>query len=160
MENEEFNGTEVARFIFSCVYQINQKFGVSHIANVLVGSRAQKVLKYNHQNLANYGALKEYSLEQVKQFINELIEKEYLWRTRSEYPVVRLLDKANFVQAGAEQVMLKKVAKVLPKGESVNRSVELFRNGKSITEISQERGLAPTTVANHLITELLREQIV
>ena len=36
------------------------------------------------------------------------------------------------------------------KGKSVENTYELFKNGMSIEDISQRRGLAPSTIASHL----------
>ncbi|MBI3485459.1 helix-turn-helix domain-containing protein [Candidatus Daviesbacteria bacterium] len=152
---KDFNGTAVANSIFCCVYEIQQRFGLNYIALILVGSNSQKILKYSHNQLDVYGALKQYPLEQVKIWIKELIEKGYLTKTQDEYPVIKLLDKANLAQSGKEQVELTQPDPNLKadfsfKGESAAKTFELFKQGKTVEEIAQERKLAQTTVLNHL----------
>lgn len=99
MGNEEFNATGVACSIFSAVFQIKQHFGVNYLVSVLVGSKSQKVLRHNHQEVLGFGILKQYSFEQVKAFVLELVDKGYLIRTKGEYPLVQLSERAKNVQA-------------------------------------------------------------
>lgn len=154
---DEFNKTQIANSIFSCIQEIKLRFGVNYITAVLVGSKSQKILKYGHDKLKNYGALSAYSFDQVKFWINELIEQEYLEKTKDEYPVLRVLDQATLAQIEKQEVSLKDPDPSLarkwaltPKGESVKKTVELFKAGKTVSEIATERNLAQVTILNHL----------
>lgn len=153
----DFNGAEAASSILSCILKINHKFGINHIAGVLVGSKSQKVLKHGHDKLENHGSLKNYSFEQVKVWIKELLEKGYLEQTKDEYPVIKLLDKSNLALAGRDnEITLSEpdpslVSKFFgQKGESAAKTWELFKEGKSVAEIAKERGLAEATILSHL----------
>lgn len=156
MGTNEFNGTEIAKKVFSSINVTHQKFGINYIASILVGSKSSKVQKYNHNKLPEHGGLKDYSFDQVKEFIRELIEQSYLEQTKGEYPIVRLLEKSALVLVGKEEVNLKlpdpNLAKKwsLEKGESIGKSLELFKQGKTIAEIAAERNLAQTTILSHL----------
>ncbi len=156
MGTDFFDGTEVALAIFSCIYKTRQKFGKNHIASVLIGSQSQKVVKYNHQDLESYGVLKQYSFEQVKVFLQELIEQGLLEQTKTEYPTLKLLDKSTAVQAGKAKVSLKQpdpelARKVgMEKGESIAKTLELFNQGKNVSEIALLRNISVETVHTHL----------
>jgi ATP-dependent DNA helicase RecQ len=86
--------TMEAQKIFSCVLRMKERFGTSLIADVLKGSKNKKVLQQNFDTLSVYGILKEYTLQEIKDRINRLIATEYLCLTESEYPVVKLTEKA------------------------------------------------------------------
>lgn len=157
MGTNEFNGTEVASSILSCVLKINHKFGVNHITGVLVGSKSQKVLKHGHDKLENHGSLKNYSFEQVRVWIKELLGKGYLEQTKDEYPIVKLLDKSNLALAGRDNdLTLSEPDPSLvstfsgQKGESAKKTWELFKEGKGVLEIAKERNLAVATILSHL----------
>lgn len=155
MENEEFKMKEVTYCIFSAVFQIKQHFGLNYLVSLLIGAKLQKILKHAHQELPSFGALKRYSFEQVKVWVMELVDKEYLIRTKGEYPLVQLAEKAKNAQAEGDEVELTKpdlelVRKSVAFGESVDLTYSLYNEGKSIKVIAAERGLAQETVVNHL----------
>ncbi len=152
---KEFNTAEIALKIFSCIQSLNKKFGLNYIASVLTGAKTQKIQNYGHQNLETYGTLKDYSQAQVKEWMIELIEQGYLYQTKGEYPVIILKEKSNLVGLG-ELVNLKEPDPNLAskswaeKGESIEKTVELFQQGKTVAEIANERNLAQTTILSHL----------
>lgn len=157
MGTNDFKVLEVASTILSLILKINHKFGVNHITSILVGSKSQKVIKHGHDKLENHGSLKNYSFEQVKVWIKELLEKGYLEQTQDEYPIIKLLDKSNLALAGRDSdLTLSEPDPSLvsqfsgQKGESAKKTWELFKEGKGVLEISKERGLAQATILSHL----------
>lgn len=155
MGREDFNANSVAKQIFNCVSELKTRNGINYIVSILVGSKSQKILNHHHDLLLGYGILKDYSYEQVKLLLIELIEQDYIFQTRDQYPVLFLLDKARQVMAGNTEAELKEPNPELAKkwqlsGESMEKTVVLFKTGKSVTEIAKERGISPETVINHL----------
>lgn len=152
---KEFNGTEISSKIFSCIQSLNKKFGLNYIASVLAGANTQKIQNYGHQNLSGYGALKEYSTAQIKEWLVELIEQDFLYQTKNEYPVIHLKEKAALLGLGETANLkppdpnLEKRLSAL-KGESIEKTVELYNQGKNLSEIAQERHLSQATVIGHL----------
>lgn len=159
MDNK-FDGTDIANSIVSCIQQVYKKFGINYIASVLVGSKSQKVVRHHNDKISTHAALKQYSFDQIKIFIKELIELGVIEQTKDEYPVLRLLEKANLVLSGKEKVMLTTPDPELERkllaqrGESVAKTVEAYKLGKSVEEIATERKLAQTTILNHLALAL------
>lgn len=141
--DENFDGTEISTFIFSCVQSISQRFGINYIASILIGSKLKKIERNNHQSIPSFGALNHYSLEQVKAFIWQLIKQGYLFQTKQDYPVIRLLDKANFISLGVDRIIFKKPDPSLTRKvrvsleESVEKTISLFKEGKSADEITR-----------------------
>lgn len=155
MDDKRFDGTDVAKAVFSSIFKTYQRFGVNYITSILAGSKSQKIIDHKHDALPSYGALKDYSFGQVKLFVLDLIEQGYLEQTKGEYPVVKLLDKGQKANAGLEKVMLKEAdpelaKKILQKGESVSKTLTLFKEGKTVSQIAEERHLAQTTILSHL----------
>lgn len=158
MGTEEFNGFVVASSILSTMLDTQQRFGINYVVSILVGSKSLKVIKYKHDVLPTHGALKDYSFEQIKVFVKELIENGFIEQTKGEYPVLVMLNKGKLALEGKEQVTLsapdpnleRKLSAL--KGESVARSLTLFKEGKSVEEIANERNLAQATILSHLAT--------
>ena len=67
--------TVLAQKFLSCVRRTGETFGAHHVIDVLRGSKAEKVFKFNHQHLSTYGIGTECSkIQWVKlsrQFINK-----------------------------------------------------------------------------------------
>ncbi|QGU94702.1 hypothetical protein GOM49_05950 [Clostridium bovifaecis] len=104
-----------AQKIFSCVARMNQRYGTTLVALVLKGSKNKKVLELNFDKLSTYGIMRQYSEKDIKNMINVLIAEGYMALTESEYPVVRLTEKAVNVLKGKEQVFKKMHKKIQSK---------------------------------------------
>lgn len=151
----DFNGNEIAKIIFNCLIELKIRYGLNYVTSVLSGSKSERILNRHHDQLANYGVLKHYSFEQIKLLLIELVEQGYIFQTRDQYPVLFLLEKAKQVLAGNGQVSLKEPNPELARkfgepGESIDKTVTLFKAGKSIDDIAKERNLAVTTIVSHL----------
>jgi ATP-dependent DNA helicase RecQ len=83
------NPAEIARTIVSNIIHQRENFGLHYSAEVLKGSRNQRIRANLHDRLPTWGALKEQSLEQIKFWIEQLIDQEFLERC-GEYQVIKV----------------------------------------------------------------------
>ncbi len=88
---------DTARKIISCVARCGQRFGAGHIADVLVGSRAQRVIMAGHAELSTFGLLSSCTKDQVVSYINQLIDAGYIDRTLEQFPVIRCTQQSSKV---------------------------------------------------------------
>lgn len=107
-EREKFDATVIAQKILSCIYHVRGKFGAAHIINILTGSKAQKILDYNHHKLSTYGIIKDYSKNDIKKFIFELLYAGYLKQSNDMYGLLGLTEKSIPLLQNKEQVFLVK----------------------------------------------------
>ncbi|MGR3311100.1 MAG: DNA helicase RecQ [Candidatus Brocadiales bacterium] len=105
---ERFDGTIIAQKILSCVYRVGERFGIKYVIDVLLGSRNQRVLQFQHDRIKTFGVGKEYSRAQWQMFIRELIRLGYLIQDGDEYPVLKLNEKSKDVLLRNEKVSLVK----------------------------------------------------
>ena len=96
------NMTIPAQDFLSSVSQTNGRFGETHIINILLGSKARKVLKNNHALLSTYGIGKEYSKVQWKHLAFQLLQHELLKRD-AQYGSLYLTPKGERVLNGEEE---------------------------------------------------------
>lgn len=96
--------TEEAEKIFSCIVRMRGAYGINLIAQVLKGSASKKIKVLGFDRLSTYGIMKEKSLVEIKDLINQLIAEDYLGVTGGEYPVVKLRPKALAVLKGPAPV--------------------------------------------------------
>lgn len=107
---ETFDGTVVAQKILSCISRVEQRFGTKYIAEVLTGKRSSPILQNHHDSLSTFNIIKDFTLNQVKSFINELIGNGYIDQTDGKYPVLKLNEKSWLVLKNKEEVKLIKPA--------------------------------------------------
>ena len=81
----------VARVATGLVAELGGRFGRGHLAGVLAGSKAERILKWRHQNSGFYGALNSYGEKGVIELIDQLMTHEVLITgEHNGYPVVQL----------------------------------------------------------------------
>ena len=99
---EQVDLTTPAKKFLSCVSRTGEIFGISHIIDVLRGSRAKKVLKLRHDKLPTYAIGKEYSTEQWKLLAGQFVQKRLLTRD-IKHGSIKLTSKGRAILKG-EQV--------------------------------------------------------
>ncbi len=102
---EKVDLTEAAVKFLACVKATGQMFGVSHIADVLRGSQAKKVLQRRHDRLAVHGSGREHSDRQWSRFGQQFIA-EGLLEQDMEHGSLRLTAAGREVLAGERQVLV------------------------------------------------------
>ncbi len=100
---EKIDLTEAAHKFLSCVKDTGQVFGVSHIADVLRGSKSQKVLQRRHDRVPAYASGREYSDKQWRQFGQQFIA-EGLVEQDMEHGGLSLTGQGREVLAGKRTV--------------------------------------------------------
>ncbi len=102
---EKIDLTAAAVKFLGCVKDTGQIFGVSHIANVLRGSQAKKVLQRRHDRLSVHGSGREHSDRQWSRFGQQFIA-EGLLEQDMEHGGLRLTAAGREVLAGQRRVLL------------------------------------------------------
>src|SRR3989304_1969414 len=90
------------------IFRTGERFGKTYVADVLTGSRNQKVLENRHDTIKTYGAGKEYPKGQWQSFTRELIQSGYLKLDGDKYPILKLNEKSRSVLFNNEKVYLTK----------------------------------------------------
>lgn len=103
---EQFDGTIIVQKILSCVYRVGQRFGAGYVIDILTGSTDQKIIRNNHQTLSTYGIVNDFSKNQLRTFIQELIHLEYLKQSGDQYPVLQLTPNSWDILKKKQTIML------------------------------------------------------
>lgn len=134
--------TVVAQKILSCVARAaggnGATYGAAYIADVLRGSRAQKVVERGHDRLSTFGLLKTMRRDVIVSMIDQLVDLGLLERAPGEYPVLLLTEGSMEVLRGQREVSL--LAPPAPAAKA-GRSVD---------------GEEPLTDVQHAVFERLR----
>jgi ATP-dependent DNA helicase RecQ len=81
----------LAQKILSCVVRLEQRYGGDYVAQVLVGSKEERITGRGHDRLSTYGLLSAENKRIVRGWIDQLVHQKYLART-GEYNVLQLTD--------------------------------------------------------------------
>jgi ATP-dependent DNA helicase RecQ len=76
------------------------------LIDVLRGSRKEKVLQHQHDQLSTYGIGKDRSLDEWRQLSRSLIHQGYLSQTTDGYAILKLNERSWDVMRGQRQVLL------------------------------------------------------
>ncbi len=145
------DATLVSQKILSCVYRMQQRFGISFVVDVLHGADTQAMKQYNFNSLSTYGILKELNKLEIRHYIFSLINQNYLKITDGKYPVLQLTDLSWNVLKQGEKVSIRRkiITKKLKskKSKSTLDSNPLFLKLKEIRKkIADDSGIAPYMV--------------
>ena len=107
---ETIDGTIIAQKIISCISQLDERFGMSYIADVLCGSRNKRIIGNQHDALTSHGIGKEYSKKQWQIYLRELIQLDFLKSEGDEYPIVKITPKLPDYLSKHNEILLTKPA--------------------------------------------------
>lgn len=85
--------------ILSCVARLEQRFGASHTAKVLSGSKDQNVTRFNHTKLSTYGILKHEHGTTIRDWIEQLVGQGHLQKV-GDYGVLQITTTGREVLRG------------------------------------------------------------
>jgi ATP-dependent DNA helicase RecQ len=105
---ETFDATVITQKILSCIYRTQQRFGINHIVNILVGSQAKNILQYGHDKLSTYNIIHDYTPSQIKTIIYELLQQGLLKQSDDIYGILSLSPQSTAVLKGNTKVILTK----------------------------------------------------
>ena len=143
--------------ILSCIYRLEEKYGITMIIQVLRGSRNKKILEYGLDAISTYGIMKDYGIDSLREMIMTLIARDYIHITADKYPVLKLNSSSLDVLKGKVSVYHKKhLLETQARGRKLekhdknteqNYNEDLFLKLRDHRyKLSQEKGLAPFMV--------------
>ena len=114
---KRFDGKVVAQKALSCVYRLNQRYGMQYVIEVLRGQNNERIRQNNHQTLSTYGIGKDYSAQAWQSIFRQLIHLGYLYPDPTHYNVLRLTPAAKPLLKGEIELEL-----ALPQKQKISKS--------------------------------------
>jgi len=102
---EQVDGTAIAVKALSAVAQVGERFGIGYVADILRGSKAEKI-SAEHKNIKSYGAGAEFSAQEWRGYFKELLRQGFLVQAGDEYPILKLTDTGRKALDGQAAVTL------------------------------------------------------
>ena len=105
-----YDGTEIAQKVLSAVMRTGERFGANHIVDVLRGSRARRVLELRHDELSVHGIARHVDADDLKDIIDQLIDKGLLARSTGDYPTLSVTAGGRAALKHGETIQLTRTA--------------------------------------------------
>jgi len=70
---ESFDGTQAAQKVLSCVYRTGQRFGATHVIDVLLGGDTERIRRFRHDHLSTYGIGTDYVRREWQSIVRQLV---------------------------------------------------------------------------------------
>ncbi|MEO8019583.1 MAG: DNA helicase RecQ [Pseudomonadota bacterium] len=122
---EEWDGTDAARKLMSCIYRCEQAsgfgFGAMQIIDVLTGQRTAKVEQYGHDRVSTFGIGKELAAMQWRAVIRQLVALRLLRVDYDRFNILQLTPDAREVLSGRRILKLRKPSEKLPRQRTPKR---------------------------------------
>ena len=102
-----YEGAEIAQKVLSAIIRTGERFGANHVVRVLRGSRAQQVLRMGHDSLSVHGVARDFSDDDLKDVIDQLVDKGLAARrTDGDYPTLYVTDQGRAFLKGSDTLTL------------------------------------------------------
>ncbi|WP_448212398.1 DNA helicase RecQ [Colwellia sp. MEBiC06753] len=161
----EFDATEVAQKVLSCVYRIDQSGDVQYVVSVLRGQVTPAMQKLGHEKVSTFGIGQDKTPSYWFAILRQLIHLGYLQQDISQNSHLKLTEAARSVLKGEEILMLaaprlQQASYWRQKPAEKQYDRKLFAKLRSLRkEIADAEDIAPFIVFNDAtLSELARRQ--
>jgi ATP-dependent DNA helicase RecQ len=146
---EMFDGTIAAQKVLSCVFRVQQRFGIKHVIDVLRGSENQRITQFGHETVSTYGIGKEFSATEWTSIVRQLIHRGYLEQDITHFSTLKLMPHCKDLLQGKETISLAK-PRISISDDSLSRGGKLSKKAAK----SKDRAELTTTAEQSLFDRL------
>lgn len=133
-----------AQKFLCCIIRTNQRFGANYVTDVLLGSKAQRIIDNGHNKITTWGIGTEYSKQEWLELCDLLIDEHYIRKT-GDYNVLELTD-------AGKKFVASRAALKLPMRTAM-RAYSKSTTGTYNTNVRGEKIVAEKPAANDELAE-------
>ena len=150
-EAETFDATVISQKILSAVIRTGERFGATHVSQVLTGRRVKSVTDRNHDSLSVFGIVDDYTAKSLRELMATLVSRGLMARGDSRYPTLSVTPQGRSFLKNRESIELP----VLESTKRVSRRAraeldydyDLFQKLRELrTRLASDRGVPPYVV--------------
>ena len=98
------NITTDARILMSAMARMNERFGINHVMDVVIGADTKRVRELGHHAIKTFGAGRHGDKHYWRFIIDELLAQELIVQDGDRYPVLKLTPRGRVAFTGTDQV--------------------------------------------------------
>ena len=149
--------TEICKNIVRCIKEMKGRFGINVVVGVLRGERKAKLISYGFDKLECFGLEKGVGENKIKDIINELIIKEYLYATKDKYALLKLNIEAEKILNGEVKITVSLIAEEEKQEKTYADIKNKKRKADRASDILNSRGFELFDNLRNLRLKLARE---
>ncbi len=161
-----YDGLVDAQKALSCIYRVNQRFGMGYVVEVLRGANNQRIRDMQHDKLPVYGIGREHSHEHWVSVIRQLIHMGFITQNIANHSALQLTEAARPVLRGEVPLMLAvpRISVLKPRAHQKtlggNYDRKLFAKLRKLRKaIADEENIPPYVVFNDATLIEMAEQL-
>lgn len=131
--------------ILSCIYRLEQRYGMTTVLDCLKGSNNKNAREKNLKDISTFGIMKENTPSYIKDLIGVLVADGYIKVTGTPYPVLKLTEKSKEVLLDGKTVLVNiKEEEKKPREIEKNFDTDLFNHLKAVRlDMARKRNIPP-----------------
>jgi ATP-dependent DNA helicase RecQ len=137
---EEWDGTDAARKLMSCILRCQQasgfSFGAQQIIDILRGKNTAKVEQFGHEKLSTFGIGADLDVMQWRSVLRQLVMMRLVRVDHERFNTLRLTEASRPVLRGEKQLRLRRPAKASAKPRSGRQLVDKSRVGTEVADVA------------------------
>ena len=150
-EAEMFDATIISQKILSAVIRTGERFGATHVSQVLTGRRVKSVTERGHDSLSVFGIVDDYTAKSLREIMSTLVSRGLLARNDPKYPTLSVTPQGRRFLKNRDSIELP----VLESTKQVSRRASaeldyddaLFQKLRELrTRLASERGVPPYVI--------------
>ncbi len=131
--------------ILSCIYRLEQRYGMTTVLDCLKGANNKNAREKNLKDISTFGIMKENSPAYIKDLIGVLVADGYIKVTGAPYPVLKLTEKSKEVLLDGKTVLVNiKEEEKKPREIEKDFDTDLFNHLKAVRlDMARKRNIPP-----------------
>jgi ATP-dependent DNA helicase RecQ len=152
----KFDATVISQKILSAILRTGERFGANYIIDILTGARNKKIAERGHQRLSVFGIADDFSKDELRNIVGQLIGKNMIVKTGEEYPVLAVGERGKVFLKNRESILLQKPESArgaVRKGAGFEADYDrvLFDELRTLRKnIADEKGVPPFVIFGDL----------
>ena len=161
---ETWEGSDAAQKALSVIYRTDQRFGVGHLVDVLLGQETDKIIQFNHHQLPLFGIGTELTAKEWQSVFRQLVAGGHAIADADRFGGLVLTEKCRPLLRGEQSIQFRKdpvqkTAKKLtktPLPEDIDIALwEALRAHRR--ELAEEQGVPPYVIFHDSTLQAMAE---
>ncbi len=102
-----WNASLAAQQALSCIYRTGQRYGATHLIDVLLGHKTERVVKYGHEHVSTFGIGTALNEQQWHSVFRQLIARGLVVVDFEQFGSLRLTEQCRPILRGEQALMLR-----------------------------------------------------
>lgn len=153
---KEQDMTAQAKWVINCVAETRGRYGLNIVLGTLMGAKRARIRELGTNNYKSYGALKEYTEDEIRDLIMLLIDDGYLIQTEGRYSVIKIGNGIERLRDDSNRIVVRRYDEKEPErkkqtgakrkktDELTSEGYDLFEKLRALRlEIAREESMPP-----------------